>query len=296
MIFAILPQWALTILLLSLPLFWLGGVYLGSIVSLLVQSFYTLDSYTGQIIAAFTFDNYLALTTASNIDIVRRTLTMAILVTACSILLAFPLAYYMAFKAKLRFKALFYLAILLPLWSSYIVRVYAWKLILAKEGITTWLLKQMHLNWLLEGILSLPVVGGSSLSFSYMGTFLVFLYVWLPYMILPIESALQKIPRSYQEASKDLGASPFLTFYNVTLPLAVPGVVAGSIFTFSLTLGDYIIPSIIGNSSLFIGQMVYVQQGTAGNIPLAAAMTAVPIVIMIIYLYFARKTGAFDAL
>ena len=193
-------------------------------------------------------------------------------------------------------KALFYLAVMMPLWSSYLVKIYAWKLILAKEGIITWLAGQLHLSWLLDAVLALPVVGGPSLSFSYIGTFLVFVYIWSPYMILPVETALERVPRSLVEASGDLGANAAQTFRNVILPLALPGVVAGSIFTFSLTLGDFIVPTLFGNSSYFIGKAVLTYQGTSGNIPLAAAFTMGPIVIMIIYLLIARRLGAFDAL
>ncbi|HLB79816.1 MAG TPA: ABC transporter permease, partial [Dongiaceae bacterium] len=217
-------------------------------------------------------------------------------VTVSAAAIAFPIAYYMARFAGARAKALFYLAVMLPLWSSYLVRVYAWKLLLAKEGVVTWLLAKLHLTWLLDGVLAAPVVGGPSLSLSYIGTFLVFVYIWLPYMILPIEAALERVPRSVIEASADLGARPGATFRRVILPLAVPGVAAGSIFTFSLTLGDYIIPTIIGNSRPFIGMVVLAHQGTAGNIPLAAAFAVVPIAIMAVYLAAAKRLGAFDAL
>jgi putative spermidine/putrescine transport system permease protein len=185
---------------------------------------------------------------------------------------------------------------MLPLWSSYLVKIYAWKLILAKEGILTWFFEKVHLMWLVDAWLSLPIVGGNSLSFSFTGTFIVFIYVWLPFMILPIQASLERVPGNLIEASSDLGANPAQTFRNVLFPLALPGIVAGSIFTFSLTLGDYIIPSIIGNSQLFIGMAVYAHQGTAGNIPLAAAFTVVPIVVMGFYLWGAKKMGAFDAL
>jgi len=190
----------------------------------------------------------------------------------------------------------FYLAVMLPLWSSYLVKVYAWKLILAKEGILTWMFAQLHLGFVLDAILDIPVIGGNSLSFSFIGTFLVFLYIWLPYMILPIQAAVERVPVNLIDASADLGAPPLKTFRHVIFPLALPGIVAGSIFTFSLTLGDYIVPQIVGNGRLFIGQVVYTQQGTAGNIPLAAAFTVVPIVIMGLYLWGARRLGAFDAL
>jgi putative spermidine/putrescine transport system permease protein len=221
---------------------------------------------------------------------------MAAAVTLAAALIAFPIAYAMARYARGRVKALLYLAVMLPLWSSYLVRVYAWKLILAKEGILNWLFERLHLTWLLDGLLGLPVVGGTSLSVSYLGTFLVFLYIWLPFMILPIQAALERVPPSLLDASADLGGRPGQTFRKVILPLAFPGVVAGSIFTFSLTLGDYIIPGIIGSSRLFIGQAVFTHQGTAGNIPLAAAFTVVPIVIMAVYLTVAKRLGAFDAL
>jgi putative spermidine/putrescine transport system permease protein len=221
---------------------------------------------------------------------------MAAAVTVAAAALAFPLAYYMVRRAGFRLKALLYLGVMLPLWSSYLVRVYSWKLILAKEGVVTWLGDRLGLTWLLDAVLALPVVGGPSLSTSYLGTFLVFLYVWLPFMVLPIVAALERVPRSLVEASADLGAHPGQTFRRVILPLAVPGLVAGSIFTFSLTLGDYIIPGIIGGSQPFIGQAVFSHQGTAGNIPMAAALTLVPIVVMAAYLTLARRLGAFEAL
>jgi putative spermidine/putrescine transport system permease protein len=160
----------------------------------------------------------------------------------------------------------------------------------------TWIFAKLHLTWLLDGILAIPVIGGNSLSISYLGTFIVFVYVWLPFMILPIQAALERVPGNLIEASGDLGADSGQTFRHVLFPLALPGIVAGSIFTFSLTMGDYIIPQIVGTSRLFIGQAVYAQQGTAGNIPLAAAFSVVPIVIMGIYLTIAKRMGAFDAL
>jgi putative spermidine/putrescine transport system permease protein len=229
-------------------------------------------------------------------DIIIRTVVMAALVTVASAIIAFPIAYYAARYARGRWKALFYLGAMLPLWSSYLVKIYAWKMILAKEGIISWAFDKIGLMWLLDGYLALPLVGGNSLSISYTGTFLVFVYIWLPYMILPVQAALERVPGNLIEASYDLGGSPQQTFRHVIFPLALPGIIAGSIFTFSLTLGDYIIPGIIGSSRLFIGQAVYTQQGTAGNIPLAAAFSVVPIVIMAFYLWAAKRKGAFDAL
>ncbi|WP_181177412.1 MULTISPECIES: ABC transporter permease [unclassified Mesorhizobium] len=289
------PQLLLLLMLLP-PVLWLGIVYIGSLFALLLQSFFSIDEFSGLINREFTLKTYGDLFQAANLDIILRTVTMAALVTLASAVVAFPIAYYAARYARGRWKALFYLGVMLPLWSSYLVKIYAWKLILAKEGILTWLLAKLNLLWLLDAWLSLPIVGGNSLSVSFTGTFIVFVYVWLPFMILPVQAALERVPGNLVEASSDLGASPGQTFRNVLFPLALPGIVAGSIFTFSLTLGDYIIPQIIGTSRLFIGQAVYSQQGTAGNIPLAAAFTVVPIVIMGFYLWGAKRMGAFDAL
>jgi putative spermidine/putrescine transport system permease protein len=289
------PLWFL-MLLLAPPLLWLGIVYLGSLLALLLHSFYSIDEFSGFIKYEFTLSTYVELFRLSNLDVIIRSLIMALAVTFASIALAFPFAYFAARYARGKWKALFYLLVMLPLWSSYLVKVYAWKLILAKEGIVSWLAETLHLAWLLDALLAIPVIGGPSLSFSFIGTFLVFVYVWLPYMILPTQAALERVPSNLLEASSDLGATPRQTFRTVILPLALPGVIAGSIFTFSLTLGDYIIPQIIGNSTYFLGQAVYTLQGTAGNIPLAAAFTVVPIVIMLVYLSIAKRMGAFDAL
>ena len=286
----------LLLFLLGPPLLWLGVVYLGALFALLLQSFFSIDEFSGLIRREFTLKTYGELLQPANLDIIVRTVLMAASVTLASAAIAFPIAYYAARYARGRWKALFYLAVMLPLWSSYLVRVYSWKLILAKEGILNWIFAELHLNWLLDAVLALPVIGGPSLSISYIGTFLVFLYIWLPFMILPIQASLERVPVSYIEASGDLGARPRQTFATVILPLALPGIVAGSIFTFSLTLGDYIIPQVVGSSRLFIGQAVYTHQGTAGNIPLAAAFTVVPIVIMGFYLWGAKKLGAFNAL
>ncbi len=289
------PRLALAILL-APPLVWLGIIYLGSLVALLAQSFFYLDGFTGLIVREFSLRTYGELFTAANLDIILRTTVMAALVTLACACIGFPIAYYMARYAGPRLKPLMYLGVMLPLWSSYLVRVYSWKLILAKEGIITWIFAKLHLLWLLDAILAIPVIGGPSLSTAYIGTFIVFVYIWLPYMILPVEAAIERVPRSVIEASADLGGRPRDTFRHVVLPLAIPGVVAGSIFTFSLTLGDYIIPGIIGSSRPFIGQAVFSHQGTAGNIPLAAALSVVPIVIIAIYLRIAKRLGAFDAL
>ncbi|MFB2856166.1 ABC transporter permease [Aeromonas allosaccharophila] len=283
-------------ILLGPPLLWLGIIYVGSLLMLLSNSLFGLDEFSGQVRHELGLQNFVALLRPENLDVIGRTVGMSLLVTLACALLGFPVAYYMARYTSGKTRALFYVGIMLPLWSSYLVRVYAWKLILAKEGVVSWLADSMGLEWLLDAILSLPVIGGPSLSFSRLGTFIVFVYVWLPFMILPIQAAVERIPRSLLEASSDLGATPAQTFRNLILPLALPGVVAGSIFTFSLTLGDYIIPGIIGNSTMYIGQVVYMQQGTAGNLPFAAAFSLVPILIIAIYLAMAKRLGAFDAL
>ena len=283
-------------LMLTPPLLWIGVVYLGALFALVVQSFFRLDDFTGQVVREFTLATYAQLFSPATLDIILRTTGMAAAVTVAAALLAFPLAYYSARYASPRMKLFLGLAVTLPLWSSYLVRVYAWKLILAKEGVIGWIFAQIGLTGVLDAILSLPVIGGPSLSVSAIGTFLAFLYVWLPYMIIPVTAALERVPTSLMEASSDMGAHPLTTFRHITLPLAFPGVVAGSIFTFSLSLGDFIIPGTIGNSSLYIGQAVLAHQGTAGNIPLAAALTAVPMIIMAIYLLIAKRLGGFDAL
>ena len=286
-----------TCLLLVLPLLWFGIVYAGSLAALLAQSFFALDQFSGMILYAPTLSTWQQfLTEPANLDIVLRTLLMAACVTVACAVIAFPIAYLMARYAKGGWKALLYLLVMLPLWSSYLVKIYAWKLILAKEGAITWIFDRIGLSSVLDTILSLPIVGGPSLSVSYLGMFTVFTYLWLPFMILPIEAALQRVPLSLLEASGDLGARPRTTFARIVLPLAFPGIVAGSIFTFSLTMGDYILPYVIGSSRLFIGQVVYLQQGTAGNVPLAAAFSVVPIAVMALYLSLARRLGAFDAL
>jgi putative spermidine/putrescine transport system permease protein len=297
-LFAVLHRHPLlaTLLLVGLPALWLGVVYLGSLATLLIQSAFHLDGFTGQVVRQPSLATWRDLLTRPHLEIVLRTLVMAAAVTLTSALLAFPLAYYMARCASGRVRALLTLAVIMPLWSSYLVRVYFWKLILAKEGVVSWVFAQIGLTPLLEALLALPHVGGPSLSVSPLGTFIAFVYVWLPYMVLPVAAALERIPRSLLEASADLGATPAETLRHVVLPLALPGVVAGSIFTFSLTLGDFVVPGALGDSSLYLGQAVLAYQGTAGNVPLAAAFTTIPVVVMALYLSVARRLGAFDAL
>ena len=287
----------LLLLFLLPPLLWLSIIYLGSLLVFLFHSFFYLDGFTGKIVYKISLNTITELfSSAANIDILIRTVVLAASVSIGAAIIGFPIAYYMAKFTSPKMKIFFYLAIMLPLWSSYLVRVYSWKLILAKEGIINWFLSKLHATWILDSILSIPIIGGPSLSISYLGMFLVFTYIWLPFMILPIHASLERVPNSLINASYDLGASKKQTFYKVILPLALPGIAAGSIFTFSLTLGDYIIPYIIGTSKFFIGQAVYTHQGVAGNIPLAAAFSLVPIAIMTVYIYVAKKLGAFNTL
>ena len=286
----------LLLALLGPPLLWFGVVYLGSLFALLANAFFGLDDFTGQVVREITLKNFIALAEPANLDSARRTVFMAVAVTLACTALAFPLAYYMARYARGASKAALYIAVMLPLWSSYLVRLYAWKLLLAKEGAISWLAESLHATWLLDALLATPAIGGPSLSFSTIGTFVVFVYMWLPFMVLPIMASIERIPPSLIEASGDLGAAPATTLRRIILPLAMPGVAAGSIFTFSLTLGDYIIPQVIGDSTLYIGQIVYRQQGVAGNLPFAAAFSLVPIVVIGVYLWFAKRQGAFDAL
>ncbi|WP_414154298.1 ABC transporter permease [Pseudomonas sp. BNK-43-a] len=283
-------------LLLVPPLLWFGAIYLGSLLTLLWQGFYTFDDFTMTVTPSLTWANFAALFTPANFDIIQRTVLMAVAVSIASAALAFPIAYYMARYTSSKTKAFFYIAVMLPMWASYIVKAYAWTLLLAKGGVAMWFVQHLGLEPLLNLLLGVPGVGGNTLSTSNLGRFLVFVYIWLPFMILPIQASLERLPPSLLQASADLGAQPRQTFMQVILPLSVPGIAAGSIFTFSLTLGDFIVPSLVGPPGYFIGGMVYAQQGAIGNMPMAAAFTLVPIVLIAVYLSIVKRLGAFDAL
>ncbi|WP_349970362.1 ABC transporter permease [Pseudomonas caspiana] len=283
-------------LLLVPPLIWFGAVYLGSLLGLLWQGFYTFDDFSMTVTPDLTLANFAALVQPANFDVIKRTLTMAIAVSIASGIIAFPIAYYMARYTRGKTKAFFYIVVMLPMWASYIVKAYAWTLLLAKGGVAQWFIQHLGLEPLLQFILGIPGVGGSTLSTSYIGRFMVFVYIWLPFMILPIQASLERLPPSLLQASADLGARPHQTFMQVILPLSIPGIAAGSIFTFSLTLGDFIVPQLIGPPGYFIGSMVYAQQGAIGNMPMAAAFTLVPILLIAVYLNIVKRLGAFDAL
>lgn len=294
-LFWLRPTLGLFLLLLG-PLMWFGIVYFGSLLTLLWQGFYTFDDFTMSVTPTLTLVNLYALFNPANYDIIVRTLVMALAVTVASALLAFPMAWYMARYTSGKQKAFFYVAVMLPMWASYIVKAYAWTLLLAKDGVAQWFLNHLGLETLLAAILTVPGIGGNTLSTSGLGRFLVFVYIWLPFMILPVQAALERIPGSLLQASADLGARPRQTFLHVVVPMAIPGIAAGSIFTFSLTLGDFIVPQLVGPPGYFIGNMVYSQQGAIGNMPMAAAFTLVPIVLIALYLAFVKRLGAFDAL
>jgi putative spermidine/putrescine transport system permease protein len=244
-----------------------------------------VDAFTGKVVHVWTFDNFRTLWDDHTYwRIAGRTIGIAAAVTLTDAILAFPLAYFMAKFAPPRLRALLFVLVLLPLWTSYLVRIYAWRTILAKNG---------ALNWALNGI-GLP---DAHLAYTNWAMWIVFSYVWLPFMILPVYAALERIPGSYLEASQDLGARGWRTFRSVILPLALPGVVAGSIFTFSLTLGDFITPALVGGAgSNFIGNIVEEQVGINGNVPFAAAFASVPVIVMAAYLLVAKRLGAFEAL
>ncbi|KRW58826.1 ABC transporter permease [Pseudomonas sp. TTU2014-080ASC] len=289
------PNLYLSLLLIP-PLLWFGSIYLASLFNLLWQGFYTFDDFTMEVSSELTLANFRALLQPANFDILLRTLSMAIAVTLGCAVIAFPIAYYMARYTRGTTKAFFYIAVMLPMWASYIVKAYAWTLLLAKGGVSMWLVQTLHLEPVLQFILGIPGVGGSTLSTSHLGRFMVFVYIWLPFMILPIQAALERLPPSLLQASADLGARPTQTFWQVIVPLAIPGIAAGSIFTFCLTLGDFIVPQLVGPPGYFIGNMVYAQQGAIGNMPMAAAFTLVPIVLITIYLSIVKRLGAFNAL
>jgi putative spermidine/putrescine transport system permease protein len=266
--------------LLSGPLAWLVVLYLGSLAVLLIASFWSVDALSGELIKGFSFDNYKELW---DTDVYRtvafRTIGIAAAVTVTDALLAFPIAFYMAKLASPRVKGILVVAILMPLWSFYLVKVYAWQTMLSAHGIINWALDPIGLNG--------PGFGATAV-------WIVESYLWLPYMILPIYAGLERIPDSLLSASEDLGAKPGRTFRQVILPLAFPAVVAGSIFTFSLTLGDYITPSLVSPDTQFIGNVVFTSH--TNNLPLASAFATVPIVVMVAYLLIARRLGAFEHL
>src|ERR1700730_14037902 len=278
-------SWLRPALLLAPPLLWFVLIYLTSLFLLLITAFWTIDTFTTQLVRAWNIDNFrIILTDETYRLIIGRTVGLAALVTVTDAVLAFPFAYFMARVATRRTQTLLFAAVLLPLWASYLARVYAWIVVLNHSGV---------LNWTLEALRLPP----ANIGYTNVAMWLVFSYIWLPFMIIPTYSAMERVPESLVEAAADLGARPWRRVRDVVLPLALPGVVAGSIFTFSLNLGDYITPVLVGGAgSTFIGNVVYSNVGIANNVPFAAALATVPVAIMAVYLFIARRLGAFEAL
>ncbi len=261
------------------------GIYIAALVVLFISAFWTVNDFTGELVHTWTTANFQTIwgSTAYR-TIALRTIGIAAAVTIADAVLAFPVAYFMARIASRRLRSALFVAVLLPLWSSYLLRVYAWRLILDHDGL---------LNWTLEK-LGLPA---ANIAYSNTAVWLVFTYIWLPFMIIPVYAALERIPRSTIEASADLGARGSRTLRSVILPLALPGLVAGSIFTFALTLGDYVTPTLVGGTnSEFIGNVVYESVGVSNNVPFAAAYATIPLLVMGVYLLIAKRLGAFEAL
>jgi len=276
--------WLRATLTLSPPLAWFLVIYLASLVVMLITAFWTVNPFTNTLEHSWSLANFQQIFTGTYLTIIGRTVLMAAAVTVTDAVLALPFAYYMARVASPRGRQALFIAVLLPLWASYLARVYAWIVILQRGGTLSWSLSKLGL-------------GTVNIGYTNTAMWIVFSYIWLPFMIVPVYGALERIPDSLLEASGDLGARSWRTVRSVLLPLALPGVVAGSIFTFSLTLGDFITPILVGGAnSSFIGNVIYSNIGTAGNLPFAAALAVVPIVIMIFYLLGARLLGAFESL
>lgn len=269
-------------LLLTAPLFWLGVVYIVALVLLLVTAFWSVDSFTGEITTEFTLDNIVEVVTGSLYQTVTlRTVGVALAVTLIDVALALPIAFFMAKVASPRMQRVLLVLVLTPLWASYLVKAYAWRSVLSQDGILEWLVAPF---------------GGSTPGYGLPATIITLSYLWLPYVILPIYAGLERVPDSLLEASADLGGRTWPTLRHVVWPLALPAVIAGTIFSFSLSLGDYITVNIVGGTSQMLGNLVYTNVGAANNLPLAAAIALIPIVIIFGYLFLVRRTGALDNL
>jgi putative spermidine/putrescine transport system permease protein len=276
--------WLRGLATLSPPLAWFLVIYLASLLVMLLTAFWTVNPFTNTLQHSFTTANFSQLFTSTYLTIILRTVLIATAVTVTDTIVALPFAYFMARIAKARTQRILFTAIMLPLWASYLARVYAWIVILQKGGVLSWSFQKLGL-------------GAVNIGYTNTAMWIVFSYIWLPFMVVPVYSAIERIPGSLLEASGDLGARNWRTVRSVLLPLALPGIVAGSIFTFSLTLGDFITPLLVGGTnSQLIGDVIYSNIGTADNLPFAAALALVPIVIMIIYLAGARALGAFEAI
>jgi putative spermidine/putrescine transport system permease protein len=267
--------------LLSLPLSWMLVIYIGSLFALFITSIWKIDTFTSKVIREFTLQNFLdVLTDRAYFNVTVRTLIVAISVTLICAVIAIPMAFFMARIAKPKSRPVLIALVLTPLWASYLVKVYAWRTMFYPET--------GFLQWLISPI------GGTSPGFGMIAVIIGLTYLWLPYMVLPIYAGMEKLPNSVLDASADLGAKPGRTFFGVVLPITWPAIVAGSIFTFSLSMGDYITVQILGGTFQMLGNVVY--QNFSLNLPFAAAVALIPVIIMMIYLGSARKTGALDNL
>ena len=276
-------SWLRGLLTLSPPLAWFLVIYLASLVLMLITAFWTVNPLTNVLEHTWSTANFKELFTSTYLSIIARTVAMAAIVTVTDAIIALPFAYYMARVASTRTRRAIFTAVLLPLWASYLARVYAWIVILQKGGTLSWTFQKLGL-------------GSVNIGYTNTAMWIVFSYIWLPFMIVPVYGAIERIPDSLLEASSDLGGRSWRTLRSVVFPLALPGVVAGSIFTFSLTLGDFITPQLVGGGEQFIGNVVYSNVGIANDVPFAAAYATVPALIMAIYLVGARRLGAFEAL
>lgn len=269
-------------LLLTAPLFWLGLVYVVALAALLITAFWTVDSFTGQVRTEFTLDNIITVVTGSLYQAVTlRTVGVALLVTVIDIAIALPVAFFMAKVAGPRLQRILVIAVLMPLWASYLVKAYAWRSVLAEGGVVDWMTAPF---------------GGSSPGYGLPAVVITLSYLWLPYVILPIYAGLERVPDSLLEASSDLGAKTWRTMGSVVMPMLWPSIIAASIFSFSLSLGDYITVNIVGGANQLLGNLVYTNVGAANNLPLASAIALIPVAIMIVYLTAARRSGALENL
>lgn len=269
-------------LLLTPPTLWLGLVYIASIAALLVTAFWTVDSFTGNLTRQWSFQNFATILGESTYQAVTlRTLGIALAVTLIDVIIALPVAFYMSKVASSGWQKFLVISMTLPLWSSYLVKAYAWRSVLSSGGILDWALSPFGLN---------------TPGYGLEGTIITLSYLWFPFVVLPIYTALQRVPNSLIEASADLGGGTLKTLKSVVIPLIVPGIIAGSIFSFSLTLGDYIAVKIVGGATQTLGTIIYTNVGTANNLPLAAAIAFIPLVIILIYLSSIKRTGALENL
>jgi putative spermidine/putrescine transport system permease protein len=274
--------WLRLVALLSVPLLWLVLVYIVALAALLITALWQVDSLSGQISQVWNLDNIkTVLTEEIYRTVTLRTLGIAAAVTVIDVLIAIPIAFYMAKVASPRVRRLLVVAVLTPLWASYLVKAFAWRATLAQGGVLEWLGSPF---------------GVQSPGYGVLAIILTQSYIWLPYVILPIYAALERVPDSLVDASSDLGARPWRSFRSVVFPLLIPGIIAGSIFSFSLTMGDYITTSIVGGNNQMLGTLVYTYSGAANNLPLAAAIALIPIAVMIVFLTAVRRTGALNNL